>query len=140
MKIGFTGSQVGMSSAQFDQFKSCFPVRDCTEFHHGDCIGADKMAAQWVILRVPDAVVFSYPSVIDRKRAWTRAHITRAPAQPLGRNRAIVDVVDLLIAAPDHLEELLRSGTWSTVRYARKQHKPLWLVGPDGSLHKTEHY
>ena len=37
----------------------------------------------------------------------------------LERNKNIVNAVDFIIAAPDGPEKV-RSGTWSTVRYAKK--------------------
>jgi hypothetical protein len=41
---------------------------------------------------------------------------------PLERNEDIVDFGrDLLIAAPLQMVEVVRSGTWHTVRYARKK-------------------
>lgn len=38
----------------------------------------------------------------------------------------------MLIAFPPSKEEITRSGTWSTIRYARKCHKSLIIVYPDG--------
>ncbi len=46
---------------------------------------------------------------------------------PLVRNHKIVDGCDFLIAAP-HGPEILRSGTWATIRYARKTSKRNLLV------------
>ncbi len=40
----------------------------------------------------------------------------------------------LMVAAPKSFAEELRSGTWATVRYARKQKKPVVIVFPDGSV------
>jgi predicted Rossmann fold nucleotide-binding protein DprA/Smf involved in DNA uptake len=45
----------------------------------------------------------------------------------LVRNRAIVNSSGLLIAAPAG-EEILRSGTWSTVRYARSKDKRVRIL------------
>lgn len=138
MKIGFTGTQHGMTPKQFDMFKSCFPLRDCTQFHHGDCIGADAQAANWVRMRSGTVRIFAYPSVIVKKRAWVPAHVVRHPQQPLPRNQEIVDEIDLLIATPGEQQEIWRSGTWATIRYARKVGKPVWLILPDGVLQKEE--
>ncbi len=40
----------------------------------------------------------------------------------------------VLGACPRSAEEETRSGTWPTVRYARKQGKPVYLVLPDGEV------
>ena len=50
----------------------------------------------------------------------------------LKRNRAIVKRSDILIATPGQREEILHSGTWSTVRYARKKGIPIWKIYPNG--------
>ena len=56
------------------------------------------------------------------------------PKPYLIRNRDIVDQTDLTVAAPFEFEEQLRSGTWSTIRYAARIVKPLIVVLPDGAL------
>jgi predicted Rossmann fold nucleotide-binding protein DprA/Smf involved in DNA uptake len=53
---------------------------------------------------------------------------------PLVRNRIIVDGCDVLLAAPSGAErDNPRSGTWMTVRYARKRRKRIVIVWPDGT-------
>jgi hypothetical protein len=46
----------------------------------------------------------------------------------LTRNRDIVDTASMLIAAPEGNAERLRSGTWATVRYARKAKKKVIIL------------
>jgi hypothetical protein len=53
------------------------------------------------------------------------------PSRPLGRNRAIVRTVDLLVAAPSSAIEEIRSGTWSTVRFARSQGRRVLILAPE---------
>lgn len=51
------------------------------------------------------------------------------PEAPLTRNKKIVDDCDILIALPiDKDVEELRSGTWATIRYARKQNKQIIMI------------
>lgn len=51
---------------------------------------------------------------------------------PLVRNHDIVDSTELLIACPKEQVEVLRSGTWATIRYARKKEITVWLIDPEG--------
>jgi hypothetical protein len=44
----------------------------------------------------------------------------------------IVVESELLIATPKEVKEQLRSGTWATVRRARKVGIPIILITPDG--------
>ena len=58
----------------------------------------------------------------------------RPAKPPLDRNHDIVERCDLLIATPHTVEEQLRSGTWATIRYARKVHRPHYIIRPCGQL------
>jgi hypothetical protein len=49
------------------------------------------------------------------------------------RNHRIVDMTRVLVACPDG-EERQHSGTWATVRYARKRGKWIIIVYPDGTV------
>jgi hypothetical protein len=53
----------------------------------------------------------------------------------LKRNKNIVDYTDLLVACPNGFEEVIRSGTWATWRYAVKQEKLWIIIWPDGTNH-----
>ena len=48
MKIGFTGTQTGMTTAQMEKVE--IVMRELAspgfEFHHGDCIGSDFQAVR----------------------------------------------------------------------------------------------
>lgn len=138
MRIGFTGTRLGMSEAQSLAFTALMmtAVRDHpVSFHHGDCVGADAQAHAVVRSlngRVrPNIVV--HPPTDDRLRAKCDGDLIRTPHDHLTRNKDIVDGTDLLIAAPETAEEVQRSGTWSTVRYARKTGKRVVVINPDGS-------
>jgi len=55
------------------------------------------------------------------------------PAPYLERNRAIVDAGDIVLAAPQTLEEQQRSGTWATVRYGRRLGRLVVLLAPSSA-------
>lgn len=130
MKIGFTGTQRGMTPAQKTSFEALIQELRLTEFHHGDCIGADQDAHD-IVVRRDVWVVLHPPTVID-KRAFCVGNEKRVPKWYLERNHDIVDETDVLIAAPGEDVEQLRSGTWATVRYARKLRRTVYLLYPDG--------
>lgn len=123
MIIGFTGTQIGMSDRQKMSLRRHLVSVGATEFHHGDCIGADA-DAHWIAIGLGCRIVI-HPPEISSKRAFCKWADCELPAKPyLDRNHDIVDCCDKLIAAPKSLEEELRSGTWATVRYAKKAGKP----------------
>ena len=99
-------------------------------FHHGDCVGADALAHS-LIREMPWWHVVIHPPLNPKHRAFCQG-VLRTPKTFLARNHDIVDESDILVACPYQAEEVLRSGTWATVRYARKKSKPVILVLPSG--------
>ena len=142
-KIGFTGTQSGMTQAQklmFDAIVLSANEHGAVEFHHGDCIGADNEAHEAVLLLSKhfscNVKTIIHPPIIKSKRAFCSADESRDPLPYLDRNQKIVDSIDILIATPAEQKEKLRSGTWSTIRRAREQSKPILIINPDGTLTK----
>lgn len=128
--IGFTGTRRGMTTEQRAALRSVLiPYRG--HFHHGDCVGADKEAH--VIAHDMAFAIEVHPPTWHGLRAWCRGAINHPPAPYTQRNHAIVDACLLLIAAPWGLEEK-PSGTWATIRYARRTGKPVVVVWPDGAV------
>lgn len=131
MIIGFTGTRTGMTSEQKRIFGIIlFDQHAATEFHHGDCIGADAEAH--TIARYFGLRVVIHPPADRRQRAFRHAAETRPEAGFLVRNRRIVHACDLLVATPKLDAEEVRSGTWSTVRHAAKVGRKTIIILPDG--------
>jgi hypothetical protein len=120
MKIGFTGSRQGMSQPQMENFVMLLKKMGMTEFHHGDCVGADEEAHAIVRDFFPNVQIVIHPPTSAGKRAFCVGDETRESLPYLTRDRKIVDECEFLFAAPLRNTEELRSGTWSTIRYARK--------------------
>jgi hypothetical protein len=105
------------------------------EFHHGDCIGADAEAANIFRLCISPNILVSHPPLNPSKRAYVLSAEVRPEKEYLERNQDIVNETAFLIACPKEFAgEELRSGTWSTVRYARKVGKRVTIVRPDGTI------
>ncbi len=135
-RLGFTGTQIGMTQAQRVTLALCFATLEPLSFAHGDCHGSDEQAHEMArTARIP---VHVYPPNIYAKRAWVDDVAYMHIELPyLERNRLIVDACDILIATPKRAVEELRSGTWSTVRYARRQRggnrKQVIVILPNGA-------
>ncbi len=135
MKIGFTGTQEGMTQEQLNvlEFVLKRSQEEYDELHHGDCIGADGQAHE--MAQLVGIKVIIHPPIEKAKRAWKPgAYQVLRPKPYLQRNHDIVDACDMLIATPRTKEEVLRSGTWATIRYAHKQHKDIAIILPDGTI------
>lgn len=144
MKIGFTGTQNGMTEKQKMKFARLILDLYPSEFHHGDCVGADAEAHR--IVRFFDfhhqkppcqLRIIIHPPINDSKRAFCGGEAL-LPKDYLSRNHDIVDSTDLLIACPKGSKEETRSGTWATVRYARKKMKKIWIIYPDKRVEFSE--
>lgn len=132
-RVGFTGTQEGMTTVQMERVRQLLEAMWPVEFHHGDCIGADAQAH--LIARDLKIGVVIHPPENPAKRAYcSGAQEIRAPLPYLTRNREIVTWTDCLIATPKTTDETIRSGTWSTVRYARKKGRVVWVIGPNGEI------
>lgn len=139
MKVGFTGSRRGLTEAQRNALRlELVSLVGVSEFHHGDCVGADEQAHNLVRILRPFCTIVLHPCDINEMRAFCRADKTYAAKKPLDRNMAIVREVDVLIACSGESTEKRRSGTWATVRYAAKMQRKTILILPDGScIHRV---
>src|SRR3954469_13163014 len=130
--VGFTGSRQGMTPAQLSNLHSLLQGAGFLWLHHGDCLGADREAHD-VAVRL-GIQTHRHPPTSTAFRAYCAADVSSAPADYLARNRAIVDATEELIAAPSTFSDTLRSGTWATIRYARKCRRLVMIIHPDGAM------
>lgn len=139
MRVGFTGTREGLTEQQKDALKVWLWNDDIPplRFLHGCCVGADAQAVDIVGQSLfYDRVIWAYPSNLLKltdELAWAASDTVFFPRDPLVRNKLIVDGSDVLLACPKGPEEQ-RSGTWSCVRYARKQKVPVVVFWPDGTV------
>lgn len=133
-KIGFTGTRKGLTTKQKDILFLVFESKldEYDTLIHGDCVGADVEAHKVALQFGFD--IYGRPCNLNEQRAFAVEKCLSEPKAPLVRNQDIVNDVDFLIACPGTDEEELRSGTWSTIRYARKKHKPMIIIFPDGKF------
>lgn len=119
---------------------------------HGGCLGGDAAIHDYVFLRNPHTLIDVWPGHLPQWRAplkgcecrsydkmlnSTSARVrVQLPQHTLKRNRIIVDRADVLVAIVSGPERV-RSGTWSTVRYARESRAPHILFYPDGSIERV---
>lgn len=140
MRVGFSGTRHGMTDEQRRAFIAWAKTAGVTEFHHGCCIGADSQAVEVMMppcdMGIESPRIVAHPPVAQPLFSAS-AHLAsderRCPYPYLVRNRNIVDASEHLVACPKGPEEL-RSGTWSTVRFARKVGKPVTIIWPDGTI------
>jgi hypothetical protein len=137
IKVGFTGTQDGTTEPQFIALCKLMCALTCLDpdviFHNGDCIGADEEAAMYALKL--KWKLHLHPPKSNAKRAFLDKYSTwvEPPLDYLERNKNIVNQSYALIATPNGPEKI-RSGTWSTIRYARKLGKRIYIIYPNGEF------
>lgn len=139
--IGYTGSQYPMSARTritlhliMSELVEEFQDYATKHLHHGDCINGDEEAAK--IGHALGFIVHAHPPFNERKRAFSEFNdVIHAPKDYIPRNHDIVDGSSILIATPHTMNEVIRSGTWATIRYARQLNRELCIIFPDGTEH-----
>ncbi len=131
VKIGFTGTRHGMSEEQLKEFKNFIKSKDIEEFHHGVCIGSDQQSHDFV--KSKKIKIVGHPPKFKKFMSDSDCDVFMKPHDYLKRNKHIVDETDILLATPD-TKERVRSGTWSTIRYARKQNKKIYIIHKNGRV------
>lgn len=133
---GFTGTQYGMKSAQKKAARQLLiDLADIgiTTLHLGDCIGAD--AQMHAIAKDLGFYLIGHPPVNPRKRAFLPYNETRDELPYLQRNGRIVTECAYLIVTPHTTYHVLRSGTWSTFRNAKRRGREGCVINPYGEMH-----
>lgn len=133
MIYGFTGTQEGATDAQLQTATSLLLDFGIQIIHHGGCKGADTQ--MHAIALKYECYIHLHPGpAFNIATDCLGADIVYEPLPNLKRNLVIAKMIDRLIATPKTAREIQRSGTWATIRYARKLKREIWIIKPDGSV------
>lgn len=135
--IGITGTREGCTTEQLKSFAIMLDhlvnLGGYDELHHGDCLGVDEQGH--TVATQLNCTTVCHPPVSDYMRAYTHNDQTRKEYDYLERDHNIVKEADVLVACPKGSEkDHYRSGTWTTIRFARKEGKEIVIVWPDGVI------
>lgn len=136
MILGFTGARKGCTAKQQHELRLRLEraVVPGSFALHGDALGADELFHYLAL--VVGYEVHLFPCDIANQRAYcTGATQTANPQPPLVRNRVIAHRCSVLLACPSGPEHG-ESGTWSTIRFARKLGTRIVILWPNGSVTK----
>lgn len=136
IRIGMTGSRDGMTDEAKSWLNSYIKSTNNIEnVHHGDCVGADTDFHN--IALEHGLSIHIHPPKYSSNREFNKDYDKiYGEKDYLKRNRDIVNDTDLLLGFPNGYTNVLRSGTWSTIRYAKKVGKHVIIVYPDGSTNE----
>lgn len=127
LTLGFTGTRKGLSEKQKLYLKNIFKENPNSLLLHGGAEGADEQAH--LIFRNQNLKnkIIIFPSR-NLSFPFDENVEVREKEEPLKRNKIIVSLCDILLVCPKTEKEELRSGTWSTCRYAKKLGKQILII------------
>lgn len=141
--MGFTGTRENPTPAQLRWMWKQMEIASCgpSKLRHGCCVGSDY-AMHLAAVRHRVRIICHPPDCEDYlERACLLGPMVELIEEPqpyLVRNHDIVNGSDELLATPKEHFEVLRSGTWATIRYARQRKIPIQICYPDGTVKREQ--
>lgn len=137
MVLGTTGTRKGLTDLQLQELQIYIGYGESMpkQLHHGAAIGADEQVAK-LFRYYGGCWIVAHPCTWENqvsKESLKCSDFVFTPSLALDRNRSIVMNADSMIAFPAGMAEEQRSGTWHTIRNARRKGKPLLIIWPDGT-------
>lgn len=134
--LAFTGSKDEVTQKQRVRLRRELEAARDEGFlwmHNGDCVEGDRIAAElWADL---NRKIMLHPPIKDKYRAFIDyADVACEPRGYLERDQDMVECSERLYACPRTYDEQRRSGTWTTIRYARKLRMKIVIIFPDGTI------
>lgn len=145
LDIAVTATRRGLTSPQREcaKLNLAFHLDQSIVFRHGMCSGGDTelhhIARDLGITAANGHRIEGHPGH-SRNGASpfftsTDVDLMHEPLEYLARDDIMVDLCHVLWGFPGTVKPVQRgSGTWYTIRYARKIRKPLLIVYPNGSM------
>lgn len=134
--LGVTGTRNGPTRDQTDSIREIIDRYSFrSTLHHGCCVGVDEYTT--MICRLRDWHIVAHPPIIKSyfdSHSYNISDVKLQEKNYLDRNQDIVLDSTILIAIPETEQETVRSGTWSTVRFARTLLRPILIVWPSGTI------
>jgi hypothetical protein len=122
--VGITGTEKGTSPYQADAVWTLLNFLRPDWLRHGDCVGVDIQVAEMATYLGIGTIAHPACNIPEKYKAHHKSTIVMPEELPLVRDMDMAKSVSIMIACPEEQKEILRSGTWATVRYARKARIP----------------
>lgn len=140
--VGFTGTRTPTPDqlARLD-FWFKYEYEPGNALRHGDCIGADAEAFR--VAKRYGWYTIAHPPINPKQRAFTKSDLILPEKDYHDRNHDIVEMCsgELIALVPGPEKDFPRSGTWATVRHAKRMHLPqILLCWPNGVWSIAEGY
>lgn len=132
--VGITGSLEGLTGPQLRWAKQFIQDNVVRVLHHGNCIGGDEDVAT-LFYKGQDTYIIAHPGHISTMQSKISFNDLVLPEKhTLARNRLIVNSSDLLLGFPKIDDEDDNSGSWYTIRWAKRHRTPVIVISPTGMM------
>lgn len=135
MILSFTGTRRGMKPAQYERVFFAVKQTAWTRAVHGCCHGSDREFHDLTSSLAHDL----FPSNEEQhqwalQNSFGGRNVIYPIMPPIERDKKMVDLGNTLIATPGGMQEIVHSGTWTTIRYARRIRRHTIICWPDGTV------
>lgn len=132
--VGVTSTRKGLNEVQRLWVTFFLKEHQVNVLHHGDCVGGDDELAK--MFHQKGTYVIAHPAhTINKYKAKCQINdLILSPDDTLARNQTIVRHSELVLGFPYTIEEEVRSGTWFTIRHAKKLKVPVLVIKPNGEV------
>jgi len=137
MRVGFLGTTNGMTTKQYNavsKYIMSLKPNSGFDFHHGQCIGADKQFHD-IIYNNTMATIIIHPPY-EKKDVFevkvNRRIIFLPPKSYLIRNMEIVLASEFLISAPSGMKDIMKSDVWTALKFAKSKMIDFIAILPNG--------
>jgi len=120
-KLGFTGTREGLNEAQTSWLRAFLFENPPDQAGHGACMGADIDFHNLVREVVPSCKIIAWPSTSNATRRECDADVVHDLMAPKKRDQLIVNFANYFVGCPHTDYEITQSGTWMTLRMARRK-------------------
>lgn len=108
-------------------------IKHVTQFN----IGGDKQDKQVYEMLVNKGIPIHIFPLISNKNGYQFKGIIQEPTNVSIRNRTLVDIADIVIAAPMMVFEFEDSAAWRTINYAISKDKEITILSPRGNIYSV---
>lgn len=131
--LGVVGTYDGLTQEQRNWINYFLLNTLVRVLHHGDEIGACDEAAK--LFASTGTYIIAHPGNALTVKANCNANDLVLPwKESQVRIRHIVNMSEMLLAFPETEIDAVRSTTWTTVRYAKRQSVPFRVITPLGKV------
>ena len=131
MIVSLINNPRGLNFTQLRSLQSVLKEIDVTEFNHG----GDRQDNTVHDCAIKSGYKINIYPLVSNKTSNPYTGTYHEPTNISTRNRKLVDIADIVIAAPMVVFEYEDSAAWRTINYALSRDKEITILSPRGNIY-----